>query len=53
MAGARISTLILNHSAGSLMSPEREYAYDQDTHFGRLDKATRDATAHRRTQHGG
>lgn len=32
--------LIVHHTDG-----EREYAYDQNTHFGRLDKATLDAAA--------
>jgi haloacid dehalogenase-like hydrolase len=44
-ASGRRFGLIVHHTDG-----EREYAYDQDTHFGRLDKATLDAaTANRWT----
>jgi phosphoglycolate phosphatase-like HAD superfamily hydrolase len=39
-ADGRRFGLIVHHTDG-----EREYAYDQDTHFGRLDKATLDAAA--------
>jgi hypothetical protein len=39
-ASGRRFGLIVHHTDG-----EREYAYDQDTHFGRLDKATLDAAA--------
>ena len=39
-ASGRRFGLIVHHTDG-----EREYAYDQDTHFGRLGKATLDAAA--------
>jgi hypothetical protein len=44
MAGGRRFGLIVHHTDGT-----REYAYDRDTHFGRLDKALDVAAANQWT----